>query len=207
MITIKLIIPAWPNYERAAQSCLRESLDMLSKTDTGNFKIIIVKSVNCILATARNNALTNSCKKLQAVTDCDYCLFVDGDTGFVFNNIVQLFDLNFQVVGGGYKYREGPNAGRFVAGYWKPELPGAIESCVDKDESGIVKVDWTGGGFLLVRADVFSLIEYPWFRDGVIDNGDEAFSSSEDMGFCMQLKQVGIPILCHCGLNLIHKQD
>ena len=209
MIKIKLIIPVWPDFKRAAQSCLIESIKQLEQANKGKFDIPISVCTHSLLSSARNSGVdkTTSAKKQRSITDCDYCLFVDADTGFTFENIVALFDLQVPVVGGGYRYRFGETKDHFVAGYWQKGFPGLNESCVAKNETGIITVDWSGGGFLLVRSDVFSKIEYPWFRYGVIEQGETAFEYSEDMGFCIQLKKNNIPLLCHCGLNLIHRQD
>ena len=205
---LKIIIPCWPSYERAAQSCLRQSLVGLH---SNRVDLTVISSKHCFLSTARNSGIDNSesTKKKRDTFDSDYYLFVDADTGFTVDNIHALLDVGVPVIGGVYKYRTGENAGKICAGYWKKDLPGISESCVDNTETGIVKVDWCGAGFLLVRADVFKQIDFPWFYCGVIERGDEAIEHGEDIGFCMRCKKADIPILVHCGLTpeLIHRQD
>lgn len=205
---LRIIIPCWPSFERAAQSCLRQSLNGL-KSD--RVDITVVSSKHCFLSTARNSGIDNaeSTKKRRDTFDSDYYLFVDADTGFTIDNIHALLDVNVPVIGGAYKYRTGENEGKIVGGYWKKELPGINESCVDSTETGLVKVDWCGAGFLLVQVDVFEQIEYPWFYCGVIEHGDEAIEHGEDIGFSLKCRKAGVPIVLHCGLKpeLIHKQD
>ena len=45
---------------------------------------------------------------------------------------------------------------------------------------------------------VFGKLEFPWFRRGVIDCGDEAEEMGEDIGFCLQCAKADIPIYVDC---------
>jgi hypothetical protein len=90
-----------------------------------------------------------------------------------------------------------------------PNKPGFIYSYVDATQTGVIKVDWVGGGFVLVRADTFSKIEYPWFHCAVLEDGDYASEMGEDIGFCLKCHKAGIPIYMHCSFlpKLKHEQD
>ena len=77
---LKIIIPCWPSYERAAQSCLRQSLVGLH---SNRVDLTVISSKHCFLSTARNSGIDNSesTKKKRDTFDSDYYLFVDADTG------------------------------------------------------------------------------------------------------------------------------
>ena len=210
MIKIKLIIPCFGSLEYASQKCFKESLDRLKEADTGDYNIQIIPKIDPYISMARNTGVSNSILKHQTITDCDYCLFIDADTGFTFGNIVSLIAANKSVIGGAVPYRKGHlNEAFYCAGNFYDGLPGFICSLVNRKQTGIVKVDWTGGNFVLVRADVFSKIEYPWFHFGVLDNGDSALEYGEDIGFCIKCYKANIPIYLHCDLEpkLIHEKD
>jgi hypothetical protein len=211
VIKIKLIIPCWPSFEYAAQKCLRKSLEDLGQVDVGNYAIQIIKMTNPYISMARNEGISESKQKKQVISDCDYCLFVDSDQGFVFDNIKALVDADKLIVGGAIPYRKErvDRVKYYCGGNFHLGLPGFINSYVERTQRGIVKVEWIGGGFLLVRAEVFSKIEYPWFFRGVLDNVDTAHEFSEDLGFCIRCSKANIPIYMHCDLSpkLIHEQD
>jgi hypothetical protein len=73
-----------------------------------------------------------------------------------------------------------------------------------------------GTGCLMIKADSFAKIPEPWFRD--IDSIDEvgddpamklpphltAFRMTDDLYFCMKVKQAGLKILAHGGVLCVH---
>lgn len=228
MTRIKIIIPCWPSVGYAVQSCCRKSIEELTglpfdKTldDTrnnepiivniGGYEIKIIFSIMCYLSAARNNGVTGVYLKRQKVTDCDFVLFCDADTGFTFDNIIAMIDEDKPVIGGAYRYRKerAIHIGTYCAGDFMPNKPGFIHSYIDANETGVVKVDWVGGGFVLVKSDVFEKIEYPWFHCSVLEDGDYASEMGEDIGFCVKCYNAKIPIFLHCGFlpKLIHEQD
>jgi glycosyltransferase involved in cell wall biosynthesis len=213
MPKIKIIIPCWPSEDYAIQKCCRESIEELMKADTSDYEIIVAPKVSCYLSAARNNGVTNEKSNLihQKITECDYYLFCDADTGFTFDNIMALIDENKPVIGGAYPYRKGRHnrQGCYCAGSFYPDRPGFINAFVKTEQTGVIEVDWIGGGFILARADALEKIEYPWFHSGVFVDTDCAYEYSEDIGFSVNCKKAGIPIYLHCGFlpKLIHEQD
>lgn len=211
MPKIKITIPCWPSADYAIQKCCRESIDALMKADTGEYEIHISPEVHCYLSGARNNSVTKEHLIHQKITAFDYYLFCDADTGFTFDNIVALIDENKPIIGGAYPYRKGKidREGCYCAGDFYHDKPGFIGSFVETKETGVVKVDWLGGGFVLVRADAFEKIEYPWFHCGLLVDQDCAYEYSEDIGFALACRKAGVPIYLHCGFlpKLKHEQD
>jgi hypothetical protein len=227
-IRLKIVVPCWPSVDYAAQKCFRKSIEDLTEiafdnilalvkdnkpitASIDNYDIQIVFKVTCYLSASRNNGVTDIYLKKQTVTDCDFVLFCDADTGFVFDNIVAMVEENKPVIGGAYRYRKerAIHIGTYCAGDFMPNKPGFIYSYIDARETGIIKCDWVGGGFVLVRADTFNKIEYPWFHCAVLEDGDYASEMGEDIGFCLKCHKAGVPIYLHCGFlpKLIHEQD
>lgn len=211
MPKIKIIIPCWPSEDYAIQKCCRESLDALMKMNTGDYEVRVVPQVTCYLSASRNNGVSKEHLIHQKITANDYYLFCDADMGFTFDNIVALIDENKPVIGGAYPYREGRHerVGCYCAGGFFPDRPGFINSFVETRQTGVIQVDWIGGGFVLVRSDAFEQIEYPWFHNGVFVDQDCAYEYSEDIGFALNCKKAGIPIYLHCSFlpKLVHEQD
>ncbi len=65
---------------------------------------------------------------------------------------------------------------------------------------GIGYVDSFGGGFLLIRRDVFEKIEFPWFEA----HYDERGYSGNDTSFCKKVKDAGFHPAVDFGLRVGH---
>ncbi len=64
-------------------------------------------------------------------------------------------------------------------------------------KTGPFEVGYAGFGFTLVKQGVFEKLEYPWFRPTFMQIGECFEFTSEDVGFCMQARDVGIKFLVH----------
>jgi len=69
------------------------------------------------------------------------------------------------------------------------------------DRGGLVEVDATGTGCLLVRIDALNNIPKPWFEMSVNDDGKPI---GEDIGFCYKAKGVGYRIYVDCDVEIGH---
>lgn len=59
----------------------------------------------------------------------------------------------------------------------------------------LIKVAYTGMGFMLVRRGIFERLSYPWFLPVIIKEGLDATGfASEDASFCFRVKELGIDI-------------
>jgi GT2 family glycosyltransferase len=113
---------------------------------------------------------------------------------------------------------EAPVVGGLCRGSGKPMLVAGIRQdtpdgimyrcCADVDEliatlgskNGLVEVDMTGTGFLLVHRSVFERIGGRWF-----DYLDAGFMmSSEDVSFCQRVQAAGIPIYVNTNVPVGH---
>jgi len=69
---------------------------------------------------------------------------------------------------------------------------------------GLTKVDWSGMGFMLVRRGVFEALRYPWFVQRIVQGEGFREATSEDVGFCLALRDAGIDIWAHGGVLVGH---
>lgn len=119
-------------------------------------------------------------------------LFLDSDIGFMPKHVDIALKHDAPVVTLPYLRHE--SDGLYQVGELGPDLK--IISRYGKGEKGLRSVTFAGGGFLLVRADVFGRLKFPWFHQGVMTVGDESYAVGEDVIFSHKLSLNGIPILC-----------
>lgn len=143
-----------------------------------------------ILATARREAA-----KELIEAGCTHILFVDSDMRFPPNALDHLLRYNVDVVAANCSKRKrpiGPTARKknsVIGGQSEPLYP-------DKDVHGLEQVETVGTGFMLIRADVFMRIEWPWFDQPWIEEFQK--NIGEDVHFCMRCHEADIPIhICH----------
>lgn len=131
--------------------------------------------------------------------DYDYMLWIDSDVVFRFEDFQALLAHKVDMVAGLYLMADGQ---RFAAVQHMDEAAfkhrGEFEfltpAATSKHE-GLMKVDYCGFGFVLVRKGVFEKLEYPWFRPLYVEIGECTDFTSEDVGFCMMAKRAGISML------------
>jgi hypothetical protein len=131
----------------------------------------------------------------------DFLLFVDADQSFTTGQVVKLFnecrrlstDSEPVVISAVTTPRGCP--GKFNVGKWR-EQPGLVTlaNSLFAVSTKRLRVDWAGAGCLMIPAEVFRRLPFPWFRDRVIEYKDEAFTTGEDVGFCVSCHEHGIPI-------------
>jgi hypothetical protein len=221
VITVKIIIACYPDFTAGTTWAPRASLRrmggdrllevMHSNTaterhgygfDCGDIRYIVYPSSHCYLSMARNNAIqtwSGSRKKYQIIDDCDGVLCIDADHSWEPEQVERLVLAGKPIIAAAYRLRtdKPPECDCYEAGYFDLAT-GAMGSRVHKSEVGIRRVDWIGGGFVYIRTAALAQMEYPWFRRGVFDCGDEALEMGEDVGLCKQAQKIGIPVFVDC---------
>ena len=64
-----------------------------------------------------------------------------------------------------------------------------------KDKKELIKVDYTGLGFTLVKKGVFESMEYPWFYPMKQEIDNMVDFSMDDVSFCLRAKKLGYKTL------------
>ena len=138
----------------------------------------------------------------------DALLFWDYDISATAEDVERLLSSGKEIVGGLYMRRNGY---QYEAGCHGPIKGLAREKLlIGQERRGLVPVDYVGAGFLLVRAEIFRRLPYPWFESQHIEWQEEgvwhAVPGNEDVGFCMLAQKNGFPIFVDTDCILKHSK-
>lgn len=126
-------------------------------------------------------------------TDIEWLLMVDADMSWTQDQLDRICELagdDRRIVSGWYQRQVGDQTvpictrgGRHVS-----------------DGQGVVKVDTTGCGFLLIHRDVFAKVQHPWFKVEWDDEG----CRGEDVTFCDKARTVGFDVFVDTDTHIGH---
>lgn len=174
---------------------------------------IMVFRGNSRIKSAALNEITMDAFKWGA----DYIFYMDYDIAFPQDTLIKLLAHNLPVVGGLYHLKNTPYAP--VAGWTFTEngfrvLSNQHKKAVwkfdfsifpDGDEHGLVEVEWTGIGCLLVKREVFDKIG--WKKKKFYDVWDYktgARSYGHDVNFCFEIANAGMKVYVDRTVNCGH---
>lgn len=135
----------------------------------------------------------NECVQDALDDDVDYILWVDSDMTFEPNNLKQLLADDKDIVTGLYFTRKQPVEPVIYSMVDDSEYYASIK---DYDKNAMFKVGGCGGGFVLVKTDVYKKIEKDWYS--IIGN------IGEDLSFCRRALENGYDIWCDTTVKLGH---
>jgi GT2 family glycosyltransferase len=154
---------------------------------------------------------------------CSHLLMVDSDIGFTPQDVRDLYEAceDRAVVSGVY-YSSFSGIAQPIVYDWGENSEGTkLLEVIDHWEDGwsfwnqkpnregldpLVKVEATGGGFLMIRHEVIDVLEkihgepQPWFHEPVLDG----IHYGEDLAFCLRVKDAGFSVWAHRGVELAH---
>lgn len=181
-----------------------------------NFRALACIQESTYVDMARNNIVSEGFKRADSLYGAhpDYFLFIDSDTvigkrdpkgsGKVFNcpqYIDELIARNVDAVSGYYVKKADPYAQKPVFGVgntYAMYLDGS-------PRDSLQEVDWFGGGYLLVKSEVFKKVPGPWF-----ENRNDGFGAKgarivgEDIYFCRLLNEHGYKLYVDLNVKLGH---
>lgn len=101
----------------------------------------------------------NSTVKLALESGCDYLMFLDSDMKFPPDTLIRLLKHDKMIVGATYNKKTPGKDGKYeTLGRMKGERPAVIGD-------GIVEAHMMPGGVMLVKADVYRRMHWPWYAE------------------------------------------
>jgi hypothetical protein len=163
-----------------------------------------------VLAEARQD-----CIKEAIQAGAEWIFSVDSDMRFPVNAVEGMMAHGVDVVAANCAKRKrpiGPTARKINAGF--NEQHESVTVWPDPNIMGLEQVETVGFGVILIKADVFRRIEWPWFTQPWHEDAQR--SIGEDIMFCIRCRDAGIPIFVdhalswavkHCGVYEYSMQD
>jgi len=203
---VRVCVP-YPNHGSISPETQR-SLELLKQSK--DFFVEIMEIQGSSISFIRNIGVNkgSSEKVRQSGFEYDYYLSVDSDISFTPEHLLQLMKRNLDVVGAAYQYRAQPDL--LVAGHFdNSEGVVRVEKFLTIDAMGLKEVDWIGAGFTLIKKDVLEAMDYPWYREKIVEYDDGSGEKSaiwvgEDVGFCLGARQKGFKVFCDCDCHVRH---
>ena len=183
------VLIAVPTFENIYPDTFKSIYEL----DRGGHEVVFdfIRGYDC--ATARNN-IVNCAKSRNA----DYMLMVDNDVVLQSDALVNLMEHGEDVVLGFYAHRNAENVYDGKTSVTKlGEFNYTNQFTADElhahrlIKQNKIQIHGGGMGCALIKTSVFDKFDYPWFK---WINYTDGGVLSEDLYFCEQCNQVGIPI-------------
>jgi hypothetical protein len=163
-------------------------------------------------------------KPFQGKIDYDYIMWIDSDQVFNVEMFKRLLSYDVPVVSGCYLMA---NAKQYAAvqqisqeylvknGSYEFLTPSHIENWKNIPENknnNLMKVAYSGMGFMLMKKGILEQIDYPWFKPSVTtlktEEGEIIIQdyNSEDFYMCQKIQELGIPIYLDTSVIVGHEK-
>ena len=176
-----ICVPARDSVDTAFAHCL----SLLTARFYGNAPAGTAMHVNF-----RNGTLIadQRCKlvEMSLGQDCDYVLFLDSDMTFPVNLVERMVAHDKDIVACNYATRRLPVKTVAFKSFEN------LENMYSLGKGGLEECDAVGMGVMLVKAEVFRKLKYPWFQIHYMPNA--RIWMGEDMYFCKLAKAGGYKI-------------
>jgi len=156
------------------------------------------------LCLIEDESLTSHQKPFDGLYEYDYIMWIDSDSIFEPKQFKSLLDrmeksLQIDILSGIYLQDQGQEYTTVVSlntdSIKKQGRPKFLTPHDIAGKKGLIKVAYTGMGFMLVRYGVFERLSYPWFLPVIMKDGQHiAGFASEDASFCFRAKELGFDI-------------
>lgn len=146
-------------------------------------------------------------KPWQGTVDYDAIMHIDSDIIFTPDNFKRLLDHNLPIVSGVYSFKGGKNLA--TVEHWDEEFfqkHGHFPFLPTSPAPGLIKVAYTGFGWLLVRKGVYEALKYPWFYPEWIDIGSSHDFCSEDVSWCRSVQAAGYDVWVDGSVRVGHEK-
>ena len=144
-------------------------------------------------------------KPYNGELDYDYVLWIDSDIRFNFKMIERLASHKKDAICGLYRMSDLKHftvVRRMDDEYFKENKSYQfltvedVEKMHKSEKTELFEIDYTRMGMFLVSKGALEKMEYPWFQPVWNEIGDMRDFTSEDVGFCIKLRETGTTIYC-----------
>ena len=150
-----------------------------------NHKVVLYTSSGTLLSAQRQDLAKSAIE-----AGCSHTLWLDSDMRFPKDTIVRLLAHDTGIVCANYAKRRFPTEPIAVRKNTTDEDAKTIQRVYTEDHStGLVDVDYCGMGVMLVKAEVYKTMEYPWFAIPWVPNAQDYMG--EDVWFCRRAAENG----------------
>jgi hypothetical protein len=183
-------------------------------------EIVISQHYSSVVHFARAKCLGGDARKgpgqkpFQGELEYDYIMWIDSDIVFNDEDFFKLLESPHDVTCGRYMMDDMQH---FAAvRIWDTEhfkQNGAFKFLKEEDiqqyktssRSRYMPVAYAGMGWMLIRSGIVEHLQYPWFHRPLEQIGaDIRDMSSEDVAFCKNLQEIGIPIMLDTDIRVGH---
>jgi hypothetical protein len=207
-LRVRVVVP-YPNHGRIHPRALASLRNFKTFGGFEGLDVSIVTARGSAIAYNRNiGIIGDNPPRVKQAFDFDYYLSADADIAFTTGDVLSLMERGADIVGGAYRSRA--DGEKLVAGYFDARGIIPPENFLSANiVSGLVRVDWIGAGFTLVRRRVLEAMEFPYYAESVIryrdgDGAECGFWAGEDIGFCIGAAKAGFEIYCDCDTAVEH---
>lgn len=194
---LKVIIPFYLDFETCKPG--------LRALQGAGVKFDFAPIQGALIYASRNHGVTGGSTLIRQdpVGNYSHYLFIDSDIGFKADDVKSALAFNHEIHA--HPYLRHASDGLYQCGELSHLRRGYIDMRYASYESGVKRISFCGGGFLLVRRDVFRRMRYPYFRHELFEENGQAEMTGEDIGFCLQARDAGIPIHCNFDRPVFHR--
>jgi len=165
-----------------------------------------------LLPDSFKNGLKEPFAPFAGKIDYDWMLWIDSDMVFKPEDVERILSHNVDMVSGicpidqeraaiaRFYLEDGKRIG--LSYFSIKGIPNA-----NREENGLISIDFTGFAFTAVRRGVFEAITHPWFRFQHLDCGDRQIQTSEDFGMCERIREAGFSIWADPEVKIGHEKQ
>ena len=158
-------------------------------------------------------------KPFDGKIDYTHLLWVDSDCVWNSKHLESLFVRNVDVVGGIYPVSDKSGYATVLLKDWDLDFykkNGFFKFMTDEDiknnnkdeNNGLMECAYTGFGMLLMKKGVMESLEYPWFKQTLVDCGSGIQDyTSEDAACCYRLREKGFKIWVDPTIRIGHEKS
>lgn len=150
-------------------------------------------------------------KPFNGALDYTHMMWIDSDIVFDVQHFQTLLSYDKDIVSGVYMMGDGKHYAtveNWDEAYFQKN--GTFKFSTEEDmrgREGLIKVGYTGLGFMMVKRGVFESLKYPWFQPVFHNIGTCRDFSSEDVSFCQMVVKKGYDVFVDPSVRVGHEKN